>query len=343
MVVTPQWLWSARTPTARLARAALLPISLTYRGAMALRARAYERGLLPRVVAPLPTVAVGNLTVGGSGKTPLAAWIASFYHARGLVPGIVLGGYGADEAAVHRRLVTGAIVVEDSDRARGIREAARRGAQVAVLDDAFQRLDVLRDLNVAVVSAESALAVRCTLPAGPWREGWAALRRADLVVVTRKRATRAAADGVLAAVARTAPGASRASVHLALGELRGLRTGRPIAGSELRDARVVCAVGIADSRSPATQLADRGASVKVIAYPDHHPYDAGDIRRLVQLANSVDYVVVTEKDAVKLEPLWPTHEPEPAVAALDVVWETGLDHVDAALGAVTTGVAALLA
>jgi tetraacyldisaccharide 4'-kinase len=188
-----RWLWTSRRPDARLARLALLPASVLWRGAMAVRESAYRRGWLPVRDLPLPSVAIGNLTVGGSGKTPIAIWAAQYYVSRGLTPGILLRGYGGDEVLVHQHAVPQAHVVADADRLAGADRALARGAQVLVLDDAFQRLDVRRDLNIAVVSAETTRAVRWPLPAGPWREGLGALERADAVVVTRKRATLEAA------------------------------------------------------------------------------------------------------------------------------------------------------
>src|SRR3954470_23283541 len=184
-----RWLWTSRRPDARLARLALLPASGLWRGAMAIREAAYRHGWVGIRDLPLPSVPVGNLTVGGSGKTPIAIWIARHYVSRGLIPGILLRGYGSDEVLVHQHAVPEAQVIADADRASGAERALARGAQVLVLDDAFQRLDVRRDLNVAVVSAETTRAVRWPLPAGPWREGLGALERADAVVVTRKRAT----------------------------------------------------------------------------------------------------------------------------------------------------------
>ena len=184
-----RWLWTSRRTDARLVRLALLPASGLWRGAMAIREAAYRHGWIGIRDLPLPSVAVGNLTVGGSGKTPIAIWIAHYYVSRGLVPGILLRGYGNDETQVHQHAVPEAVVVADPDRVVGADRALARGAQVLVLDDAYQRLDVRRDLNIAVISAETTRAVRWSLPAGPWREGWGALGRADAVIVTRKRAT----------------------------------------------------------------------------------------------------------------------------------------------------------
>jgi len=155
-----RWLWTSRRVDARLARLALLPGSALWRTVVEARALAARRGWVRIHQLPLPTVAVGNLTVGGSGKTPLASWIAAYYTSIGLTPGILLRGYrGGDETDVHRQRVPSAVVVADPDRLAGAARAVAEGAQVLVLDDAFQRLDIHRDLNIAVVSAETTPAV----------------------------------------------------------------------------------------------------------------------------------------------------------------------------------------
>src|SRR5437879_11652293 len=119
---------------------------------------------------PLPTIAVGNLSVGGTGKTPLAAWIAGSCAARGRAPGILLRGYGGDEPLVHRRLVPQAVVVANPDRVAGAAAAQAQGARVLVLDDAYQLLGVRRDLNIVLVRAESVAASPWPLPPGPRRQ-----------------------------------------------------------------------------------------------------------------------------------------------------------------------------
>jgi len=198
-----RWLWWNRGAPARAARGVLLPFAFLYRTVMVTRASAYRRGWLRQRRLPLPAVAVGNLSVGGAGKTPLAAWIAAFFDRRGMKPGILLRGHGGDEARVHARLVPGAIVVPNPDRLAGAERARAAGARVLVLDDAYQRLDVARDVNVALVASESVPphAVSWPLPAGPWREDWSALARADVIVVTRRRA---ALMEMMSEVSRTA-------------------------------------------------------------------------------------------------------------------------------------------
>ena len=332
-----RWLWTSRRLDARLARVALLPLSALWRAGMDARRGAYRRGWLPVRDLPLPSVAVGNLTVGGSGKTPIAIWIARYYAAAGIRPGILLRGYGGDEALVHQHSVPDAIVVANPDRVAGAERALAEGAEVLVLDDAYQRLDVHRDLNLLVMSAETTRAVRWPLPAGPWREGWQALDRADAVVVTRKRAGAEAARELADTLARRVRGPV-AIAHLGLGTLEGLVSGTRRPAATLAGKRVVAASGIADPDAFVAQTKATGAAVQVATWRDHHDYRDEDVAWLAHAARRADHVVITQKDAVKLRDRWPVSAPEPLVALLDLTWEAGGDRLAAVLDAVVTPV-----
>jgi tetraacyldisaccharide 4'-kinase len=332
-----RWLWTSGRPDARLARLALLPASGLWRGAMAVRGLAYRRGWLPVHDLPLPSVAVGNLTVGGSGKTPIAIWIARHYVDGGLIPGILLRGYGADEMLVHQHDVPRAVVIADPDRAAGAERALANGAQVLILDDAYQRLDVRRDLNILVMSAETTRAVRWALPAGPWRESWKALDRADAVIVTRKRATREAAHALAQEIEGRVQGPV-AMAHLGLRSLEGLVSGAKAPAHALSGKRVVAASGIADPDAFVAQVKRTGAAVQVATWKDHHDYRDEDVAWLAHAARRADHVVITQKDAVKLRDRWPAAVPEPLVAVLDLEWEEGGQRIEAALDAVVTPV-----
>jgi len=342
MLWVTRWLWRRGSVSGRLARLLLLPPAWAYRAVTAVRAWSYGRHLLPQSIPTAPTVAVGNLTVGGSGKTPVASWIAAYYAERGIRPGIVLRGYGGDEGTVHRVLVPQAVVVEDPDRMAAAERAVQLGAEVIVLDDAYQRLDVSRDLNIAVVSAESSRAVPWTLPAGPWRESWRALRRADLVVITRKRAGQTVAQEVVERVRRTVPRAGIAVAHLAIRGLRNMRSGEHVALERLEGARVIASAGIGDPDAFAEQCRELGALVRLAPWRDHHRYSSSDVRRLLHAAGEVDYVVITEKDAAKLRSCWPAEAADPLVAALEVRWERGRAAVETALDTVAADIDTLL-
>lgn len=333
-----RWLWTSRRIDARLARLALLPAAALWTVGMRARTFAFEHGWVPVGDLPLPAISVGNLTVGGSGKTPIATWIARYYAARGIRPGILLRGYGGgDEARVHAHDVPEAVVVTDADRNAGAERAAAAGAQVLVLDDAYQRLDVWRDFNLVLVAAETARAVRWPVPAGPWREGLGALRRADALVVTRKRADAASALDVARRLGERVDGPVGV-VHLALFRLEGLVSGTPHPAEYLAGTRVVAASGIADPDAFVTQVKRTGAHVQVATWQDHHEFRDADVAWLAKAARKSDHVVVTQKDAVKLRDRWPASVPEPLVAMLDLVWEEGEHEITRGLEAVVAPV-----
>ena len=311
-----QWIWGD-SGGARVARIPLIPLAGLYWVAMKVRATRRREA----VRLPLPAIAVGNLSVGGTGKTPLAAWIAEYCAARGRTAAILLRGYGGDEPLVHRRLAPRAVVVANPDRVAAAGVARAQGAQICVLDDAYQLTGVARDLNIAVVSAESAAGSPWPLPAGPWRERWDALDRADLIVVTRKRASAGAAAAVADGLARSTPRVPACIAALELSHLEGMRSAAHHELDILAGRGVVAAAGIADPLSFGAQLRAAGAIVQLVAYQDHHPYAPADVERLARAARGGDYVVVTEKDAVKLRARWPGAVPEPLVAVLAVRWE----------------------
>ncbi|HVH10072.1 MAG TPA: tetraacyldisaccharide 4'-kinase [Gemmatimonadales bacterium] len=322
------WLWGA-SGLARLVRLPLLPLAGAYWVGMRVRTVRADAGGIAQL--PLPAIAVGNLSVGGTGKTPLAAWIARYCAARGWRPGILLRGYGGDEPLVHRRLVPEAVVVANPDRVAGAMAARAAGARILVLDDAYQLLGVARDVNIAVVSAESTHGSPWPLPAGPWRERWGALARATVIVVTRKDSPAPVAAALAERLARRRPTAPVAIAALILERLEGMRSGAPRELAVLRGHDVVAAAGIAHPESFAAQLRAAGAQVQLLAYQDHHAYHTDDVRRLVRAAATGGYVVVTEKDAVKLRELWPADAREPLVAVLGVQWEANGRAVEQAV------------
>jgi tetraacyldisaccharide 4'-kinase len=315
---------------ARLARGALAPFSALWRTAIGVRNLAFDRGWIPARDLPLPAVAVGNLTVGGSGKTPVASWIARRFAAAGVRPGILLRGYGSDETRLHQHAAPEAIVVADPDRLRGAEEAVRQGASVLVLDDAFQRRDVRRDLNLLLVSAEAMRAVRWSLPAGPWREPLESARRANLAIVTRKRADLGSAQAVAAELRQLVQGPI-GIVHLGVRRYAGMVSGRVVSSDTLEGRRVVAASAIADPEAFIAQTKATGAHVQPATWRDHHEFQDQDVAWLAQAARKADYLVLTEKDAVKLRDRWPASIPEPLVAVLAVEWEQGEGEIGALL------------
>lgn len=328
-------LWESSSGGARLVRAVLTPASWAYAAIVAARNAGYERGWLPSRKLALPAISVGNLTVGGTGKTPVAAFITSRLAARGSKPAIVMRGYGSDETLVHTRLNPGVPVFVAADRAAGVVEARAAGCTVAVLDDAFQHRRVKRDADIVLLAANVTGPVRL-LPAGPWREPFDSLARATFVVVTRKNATLDRAQELLSRALRAAPAALGAIVHLAPDRLVAWRSGEVVDPATLSGKRVLAAAAIGDPHAFSAQLAETGARVELVAEADHHAYSPKDAAALAHRAAGADVVICTLKDAVKLGPVWPREAPPLWYLSQRVVVEAGaleLDRVLATLAA----------
>ncbi len=303
-----QTLWEGDGAAARAGRAALGPLELAFAAVSGLRNSLYDAKIFATEPTAVPALAIGNLTVGGTGKTPVAAWFARRLREAGATPAIVLRGYGNDEPDVHRTLNPDIEVIISPNRVAGSHEAKRRGCDLVVLDDAFQHRRADRVANVVVLSADAWTGVRRRLPAGPWREPLRAARRASLAIVTRKAAPidRAAAvqDAIRAAVQTPV-----AIVHLAPDRLAlvGGSAQQPI--SALQGQTVLAISAIGDPRAFHAQITAAGARVIPATFRDHHAYMTGDVTALIRLGEACDRAVCTLKDAVKLGPLWPGSTP----------------------------------
>lgn len=299
-----EYVWNSDATAAKLARVALAPAGWLFRAGVAARNAAYDRGRFPTYALALPAICVGNLSLGGTGKTPVAAWMARRLRDQGATPAIVLRGYGGDEALVHERLNPDIRVIADADRVRGVARARESGATVAVLDDGFQHRRARRDADVVLLSADDAGVVR-PLPAGPWREPLSALTRATLIVVTRKYASMGEAEALLARARRHAPLAAGAIMALSTDELVDATTGEraPVRSLAGHDVLAISAIG--NPRAFEAQLRALGARVSSASYPDHHRFTVAEVALQSRRARGHDWVVCTLKDAVKLANMWP--------------------------------------
>ena len=326
-------LWWSDDALAVLARTALTPLAAIYGGAMATRGWLYDAGVFRTRPLALPALAIGNLSVGGTGKTPFAAWAAATLSARGARPAILLRGYGEDEPLVHRALNPDVPVLTDPDRVQGAAKAAALGADVVVLDDAFQHRAAARVADVVLVSADQWPHRWRLLPAGPGRERLAAVRRATVAVVTRKAASREIAEAVMRAIAAVAPGVPLASVHLAPLDVRDA-SGRVQPLSSLAGRSPLAVTSIADPRAFAAQLAQAGLSARLVAFGDHHDFSEDEVGRLAREAVPAGGVICTLKDHVKLAPVWPRGAPPLLYLSQRVDVESGVEALDVALTAV---------
>ena len=312
--------WETPGATTAVLRALLTPASALYGAAAMLRAGAYRVGVLRSRAVDARIVSIGNLRVGGTGKTPLTRWLARAAHARGARVAIVSRGYGGRQGKAHVVGDGSGGVASDVDasgdeavmlaRTAGVPVVAGRdrvaaaalarevfGSALLLCDDAFQHRRLRRDLDVVLVDADERGGVTRLLPAGPLREPVTALRRADVVVLGVRDAGVARVPpvpaGTLVLRARFAP-ASVVRPEGATWVEQGLAT--------LAGRRVLALSGVARPAPLYAALREWEAHVvNVLEFPDHHAYATADWRDIAHVAKDVELVVTTEKDLVKLE------------------------------------------
>lgn len=288
------WAGDRTGPGAALLGAGLAPAEAAFRAAVAARNAWYDGGRCS--AAAIPAVSVGNLTVGGTGKTPVVRWLGEWFRRRGVAAGVVTRGYGGDEVELHRRWFGPAAVFVGADRRKGIAEAAARGCGVALLDDAFQHRRIRAAVDILLLAAEDPWRIRL-LPRGPYREPFGAARRATHVLVTHRTSAEALAAAWRERLAGVHPDACVHSVEMKMGGWRDL-AGSP-ADPPCGDVLAVCA--IARPRAFADGLAAilPGARIEPVAFPDHHDYTVRDVAALLARRGRRT-IVCTAKDAVKL-------------------------------------------
>lgn len=276
-------------------RVLTLPMEWGFRWGSGLRNSLYDRGFLPLQRAPVPVISVGNLSVGGSGKTPFAAWLLRELKKRGESPALVVHGYAEDELALHRRWNPGCIVLAQEDRAYGAWKAARKGATVVVLDDGFQHRRLGRELDIVLVPSTTPRRVRL-LPRGPFREPLSAVARAEVVAVTRKGEAEAPSElkRRLDPYLRSPP-IVVSFVPAAWTDIAGEPTSPPE-----DEYLAVCGIGDPEGFSRTLREAT-GRPGEVLAFPDHHAYSWADVFEIRKRVGK-RALVTTEKDAVRLEP-----------------------------------------
>ncbi|HTC17330.1 MAG TPA: tetraacyldisaccharide 4'-kinase [Steroidobacteraceae bacterium] len=286
----------------RDAPALLQPLAALYGAVVSVRRRLYSGGWRRTGRAGRPVVVVGNLTVGGTGKTPLTLWLAQALGAHGLRVGIVARGYGSRGRGVRRvqaqsdwREVgdeplllarrSGCPTVVSRDRLAAARALAAE-VDVVLADDGLQHLQLARDCEIVVVDGARGFGNQRLLPAGPLREGLARLASADAVVVNG-----AARHASLAQL----PAAAVFTLELQMSEARQLAA--PAAHTPLaawRGQRVHAVAGIGNPARFFAALRAHGLELIEHAFPDHHPFSPAELAFADPLP-----VLMTEKDAVK--------------------------------------------
>jgi tetraacyldisaccharide 4'-kinase len=304
--------------TAALLRAPLIAASVPYALLVWVRNKLYDWGVFRVHRAAVPVVVVGNLTVGGTGKTPAVEWVARFYRDRGRQVAILSRGYGVsdgrnDEALVLEANLNDVPHLQGADRVALARTAGEElESDLLVLDDGFQHRRLHRDLDLVLVDATQPL--RWCLPGGLLREPRSGLRRAHAVIITRSdQAAPGDLDRLRRVAARYLPGQPVVEARHAPVALHNTQDEQPV--SSLRGRAVAAVCGIGNPAGFLATLRELGANVvDEMIYPDHHAYRREDVAAIEARARRLPadaWVVTTQKDWVKLRidrlgdrPLW---------------------------------------
>ena len=287
-------------------RRLLGPLALLYGLGMNVRTRLYSEGVLPRRRLNGVVISIGNLTVGGTGKTPFAIWLAQRLRADGKRVGILTRGYRpaagmSDEVAVLRSHLGDTFPIGiGADRYATGTELQKQGVTWFVLDDGFQLLRLARDVDIVLVDATEPLGRwRRLLPTGRLREPFSALRRADFVVITRAREA-----PTVAAVVAQSTSAPFFYAQTVLEGLHEIASGHAVKESEWRTRKWFAFSAIGNPGAFLVDLTRWGFDVvDHVSFRDHHPYTPRDLADLTLRARraGAEALVCTEKDAVKVQ------------------------------------------
>ncbi|MCC8166641.1 MAG: tetraacyldisaccharide 4'-kinase [Planctomycetes bacterium] len=295
-------------PVGTLARAALWLPGKLYGGVMSLRRHGYERGVFRQYRSPVPVVSVGNVTAGGSGKTPFVLMLARLLANAGQRPAILLRGYRqtaageSDEALLYNKQLPDVPVLVGSDRARSAEAAVQNGATVLVMDDGMQHLRLHRTLDIVLVDAASPWGGGNTFPGGLLREPLSALRVAGAVVVTRSdQAPPERVAAIRSRLAVLAPNARIFTARHAPVRLQDI-AGTALDLSALNGREVIALSGIARPEAFAATVASCGGQVvRSVSLPDHADIPPDVIAScLAEAVQRGGVVVTTEKDEGKI-------------------------------------------
>jgi tetraacyldisaccharide 4'-kinase len=273
-----------------------MPLSMLYVDAMRLRKFLYRRGVFKSERLPVPVVIVGNITVGGTGKTPLVIWLAELLKQQGFKPGVISRGYGGanqqiqavaadsnpaevgDEAVVLARRCACPVFVGANRVAAGRALLANHHCDVIISDDGLQHLALQRDIEIVVIDGERRFGNCYCLPVGPLREPPERIKSVDLVVVNGGQDLQE----------------NEFAMRCQGEQLVNLFSGESKALSEFENSACHAVAGIGNPGRFFKQLAAHGLRCTEHAFPDHHVFTAADLK-----FKDAFPVLMTEKDAVK--------------------------------------------
>jgi tetraacyldisaccharide 4'-kinase len=284
----------------------LYPVSLVYQSIIKARRFAYQHGYKKITQVAAPVIVVGNISVGGTGKTPLVIYLVQLLREKGYRPGVISRGYGAknnlqpiaviansnsaevgDEPLLIARNLNCPVVI-CADRVQAAQKLlAENDVNIIVSDDGLQHYALHRDVEIVVIDGERGLGNGYCLPAGPLRESAKRLQKVNFVVVNNSKENKAQDFGV-----------NVFQMQLSIDKLCNIKDRNLVKGlEELKGKQIHAVAGIGNPARFFRMLKDFGCNVIEHAFPDHHVYSNQDFA----FASGDDIIVMTEKDAVKCE------------------------------------------
>lgn len=331
----------ANDVSARLMRSGLRTLEPVYRTVTGIRNRAFDRGSRVQQVG-VPVISIGNLTTGGTGKTPMVRWVVRQLSKWGQHPAIVSRGYGSrkdqpnDEFLELQLFLPETPHIQDPDRPAAARLAIQgHNASVIVLDDGFQHRRIGRELDIVLIDATCPFGYEHLLPRGLLREPVESLARCDVVVITRvDQVDDSQVQQILHRVAKYVEEDKVAQVHF---RSHGLIDTDGETVNLQPDLPVLAFCGIGNPDGFRTTLNSITSSLTEFrAFPDHHNYSQSDLDGLRELASNknASALICTVKDIVKLRQLKPPGIPVFAVA-IEATFDTGQTMLEDALKSTT--------
>ena len=323
---------------ATLGRTGLSAIEIPYESLIRLRNYGYDHSILTVKKASAPVISVGNLTLGGTGKTPLVAWLAHWFAQHNKKPAIISRGYKAktgqlsDEAAELKILLPTVPHYANKQRIIVAREAVAKGSDVLLLDDGFQHRQISRDLNLVTIDATDPFGCNRLFPRGLLREPLWGLKRADALVLTRTDQVSIKTRNEIQEQCFQFVGSHDkpwietehrpSNLRLVDGTTQPLKT--------LQDKRILSLSAIGNPAAFHRTLTTLGHEpVATLTFPDHHTYTTDDIHRISEETESVgaEIIVTTLKDLVKL-PLASVRNRPLCALEIGIQFQTGLQDLE---------------
>jgi tetraacyldisaccharide 4'-kinase len=339
-----------RSTAAGMLRVLLRVLSGIYGPIVSVRNKLYDAGFLKSYPVTVPVVCIGNITAGGTGKTPLVIWLCRYLRDKGLRCAILTRGYKTrpgemtDEPALLAKACGDVPVVVDSDRVRGARKAIEHHkAQVLVLDDGFQHRRLRRDLDIIAIDATCSFGFGKMLPAGLLRESPRSLKRAKAAVITRSNHVEPEAlEAVEQKIHTYAPGLPVAkTVHRHTWAVT--FQNRQIGLDELKGKPVYAFCGIGNPEAFFSSIEQSGLKLAgTEVFDDHYAYTQEDMKHIYKKARKcgADVLLCTQKDWVKSALAVPKPEEEKftfAYLAMELDFVDGFDKIKRLLDAIITG------